>query len=87
MQQSSKLALDAKDASMGAIFGAFIGDAAGAVLEFNSTMINENGVNNALTFPGGGVWELDRGQITDDSEMAMSLLQALNDSGKNTFNQ
>ena len=34
-------------------------------------------VNEALTLPGGGVWEVGPGQVTDDSEMALCLLRGL----------
>ena len=71
------MASDFKDASLGSIMGAFIGDAAGAVLEFCSTKINEKGVDYALTFPGGGAMGVAPGQITDDSEMAMCILHGL----------
>jgi ADP-ribosylglycohydrolase len=36
-------------------------------------------VENALTFPGGGVYNLGRGQITDDSELAMCIMQGMAD--------
>lgn len=31
-----------------------------------------------MTFPGGGVWKVSKGQITDDSEMALCLMHAIN---------
>ena len=40
-------------AAYGCIIGAFVGDAAGAVLEFKKK-ISEEDVKHALTFPGGG---------------------------------
>ena len=43
------------DAANGCIFGAFVGDAAGAVLELYSSEIEKKDVDNALTFSGGGV--------------------------------
>jgi len=49
------------DRARGCIVGAFIGDAAGAVLEFAPTSVTEKGVNYALTFPGGGVWKIAPG--------------------------
>ena len=55
------MAKDFKDASLGSIMGAFIGDAAGAVLEFCRTKIDEEGVDNALKFPGGGVMRVEPG--------------------------
>ena len=43
-------------AAKGCILGAFIGDAAGAVLEFYNKRIKQEHVDHALTFPGGGVF-------------------------------
>jgi ADP-ribosylglycohydrolase len=34
-------------------------------------------VKKALKFPGGGALKVGKGQITDDSEMAMCLLHGL----------
>lgn len=61
----------------GCIAGAFIGDAAGAVLEFQKTKITQKEVERAVTFPGGGVFDFEPGEITDDSEMALCLLNAI----------
>ena len=63
-------------AAYGCIIGAFVGDAAGAVLEFRRK-ISEEDVQKALTFPGGGNLDVSPGQITDDSEMAISLLRGI----------
>ena len=38
----------------GSVLGAFVGDAAGAVLEFSKTKIDQSMVQNALEFNGGG---------------------------------
>jgi ADP-ribosylglycohydrolase len=65
------------DAATGAILGALAGDAAGAVLEFFGKPITEIDVRRALSMPGGGVWNVAPGQVTDDGELTMSLLEAL----------
>lgn len=65
------------DAALGAVLGALVGDAAGAVLEFFGRAIAPNDVEHALAMPGGGTWEVAPGQITDDGELTMSLLNAL----------
>lgn len=65
------------DAATGAVLGALVGDAAGAVLEFFSGEIGPADVEHALTLPGGGVWRVAPGQVTDDGELTMSLLRAL----------
>jgi ADP-ribosyl-[dinitrogen reductase] hydrolase len=65
------------DAALGAVLGALVGDAAGAVLEFFGRRIDASDVAHALTLPGGGTWAVAPGQITDDGELTMSLLNAL----------
>ena len=65
--------------ALGAIKGALIGDATGAVMEFkflNSLPTNSD-VESALLLPGGGAFRLAPGQITDDGELTLSLLNAL----------
>lgn len=61
----------------GAVLGALIGDAAGATLEFLGRKPTTGEVEQALGMCGGGVWSLSPGQITDDGEMTLALLQAL----------
>ena len=34
-------------------------------------------MDECMKMPGGGPWEIAPGQITDDSELAMCLLQAI----------
>ena len=63
-------------AAQGAVVGAFVGDASGAPLEFKPQPTPEQ-VAEALTMPGGGVWNVGPGQVTDDSEMALCLLRGL----------
>jgi len=68
------------DAALGALLGACVGDAAGAVLEFVEPAPTTAQVQWALTMPGGGVWGVAPGQITDDGELMLCLAQALADS-------
>lgn len=68
------------DAALGAVLGALVGDAAGAVLEFFGRPLTAGDVEHALTMPGGGTWAVAPGQITDDGELTMSLLNALAES-------
>ena len=58
------------------IFGAFLGDAMGAFCEFEKPNPKNcrNIFNNEITVIGG-----EKGQITDDSEMALSLAYAIMD--------
>ena len=80
------IAESVEDAARGCILGAFIGDAAGAVLEFYHKQITQKVVNRALTFPGGGSLAVEPGQFTDDSEMAMCLMHGLIE-GKGAIDQ
>ena len=52
--------------------GAFIGDSIGSYVEFQEGQ-PEKVLNKAMTMPGGGPFNLARGQITDDSEHALCL--------------
>ena len=70
------LSPDLHDRALGAILGALVGDAAGAVLEF-AGLPSTASVQAALTFPGGGWWKVAPGQITDDGELTLSLARAL----------
>ena len=67
------------DRATGALWGAWLGDAAGAVLEFLRRKPTDAEVEHALTFPGGGVWGVAPGQVTDDGELMMCLWIALRD--------
>ncbi|MCF7929180.1 MAG: ADP-ribosylglycohydrolase family protein [Spirochaetales bacterium] len=66
-----------KDHAYGAILGALAGDAAGATLEFLGRRPEPDEVRQAMEMTGGGVWGTAPGQITDDGEMALSLMHAL----------
>lgn len=63
----------------GCMIGLMCGDAAGATLEFYRGHITENVVQNAMKMPGGGQLHVGKGQVTDDSELALSLAFALFD--------
>ncbi|MEZ4866125.1 MAG: ADP-ribosylglycohydrolase family protein [Caldilineaceae bacterium] len=68
------------DAALGCLLGACVGDAAGAVLEFKSPPPTVADAAWALTMPGGGVWGVAPGQITDDGELMLCLAQGLAES-------
>ena len=59
------------------IYGAFVGDAIGAHVEFSSANVAEERVNTAMAMVGGGTHQTAPGQITDDSEMAIGLLRSI----------
>eukprot|EP01031_Cornospumella_fuschlensis_P041923 gene41923-51177_t len=69
--------LDLMSRVRGAILGGWCGDAAGAVLEFHQGEITNELVENALSMPGGGALKVAPGQITDDSELEICLVNAL----------
>lgn len=73
MEQARNL----KDAALGCLLGACVGDAAGATLEFMAHPPTNAEVQRALQMPGGGVWQVAPGQITDDCELGLSLARAL----------
>jgi ADP-ribosyl-[dinitrogen reductase] hydrolase len=68
-------------ASLGAVLGALIGDAAGGTLEFLGHQPSAAEVANAMRLPGGGVFQLAPGQFTDDGEMTITLIRTLNAHG------
>lgn len=81
------------DRASGALLGGLIGDAFGGRYEFmpeyrnqlaNDRLYSANN-DGVITMFGGGVWNLTPGQITDDSEIALTLAQSILD--KKCFNQ
>ena len=66
-----------QSAALGAVMGALIGDAAGAVLEFWGDKPSRRDVDDALMMDGGGALDVAPGQITDDGELAIALAEAL----------
>jgi len=60
----------------GCLLGAWVGDAFGGVLEFGGIPSAE-AIRQAWTMPGGGAHRLGPGQVTDDSEMGLSLFRGL----------
>lgn len=64
-------------AAAGAILGSLCGDAAGSTLEFLEGPVPAQRVEQALEMVGGGPWHTAPGQVTDDGEMALSLMHAL----------
>ena len=67
-------------AAYGALLGAAVGDSCGSYLEFHPGSLIRSWsqlVDKALTMPGGGVFRLASGQLTDDTELALSLAHGL----------
>jgi ADP-ribosyl-[dinitrogen reductase] hydrolase len=67
----------AENAAWGAVFGALIGDAAGARLEFMGRKPTASEVSDALQLKGGGTFGVAPGQVTDDGELTVALLHAI----------
>jgi ADP-ribosylglycohydrolase len=67
------------DRAYGSIFGAFIGDACGSFNEFNPQRkpIDSEFMKKCMSMPGGGPFVLGSGQITDDSELAMCVMEGI----------
>ncbi len=61
------------DAALGCLLGLAVGDAAGATLEFKGGSISAAEAAEAMAMPGGGCWSVGPGQVTDDTELALSL--------------
>mgnify|MGYP001371940642 CR=1 FL=1 len=65
----------------GCILGGWCADAAGATLEFCRKPITEQMAETAMKMPGGGSIGVGPGQITDDSELEIAILNGLVRSG------
>ncbi len=61
----------------GCLLGGWCADAAGATLEFSHTPITNQMVEIAMKMPGGGAIGVGPGQITDDSELEIAILNGL----------
>ena len=70
--------MDELDRCRGCLFGAWLGDATGSILEFKGRP-SPSALREAFDLPGGGIAKLGPGQITDDGELTCCLLQALID--------
>ena len=65
------------DHATSCIAGALIGDSCGSFHEFGTKELSEAEMDFCMTMPGGGPFELNPGQVTDDGELTMCLLSAL----------
>lgn len=73
----NRIADERRAVARGALFGALIGDAAGATLEFLGRPPTARECDHALQLRGGGVWGTAPGQITDDGELTLCLARGL----------
>ncbi|MCP3660555.1 MAG: hypothetical protein GY830_09695 [Bacteroidetes bacterium] len=74
-----KLDKDYVNANLGLTFGGAIGDSIGSYLEFFKGKIKQTDIDRAMVMPGGGCWNVSSGQITDDTELAISCAKGLVD--------
>ena len=88
MRKETKQILDSiqpnsfEDFAYGSMIGAFIADSMGSLEEFIKVPVPEERLPYSLAMPGGGPHRVGPGQITDDSEMAMSLAYGITKSEK-----
>lgn len=69
--------MDIKNLAQGCLVGCFVGDSAGARLEFLGRKPGDTELDDALAMKGGGVFRVAPGQITDDGELTLALARAL----------
>lgn len=72
-----KKQMDIKNLAQGCLVGCFVGDSAGARLEFLGRKPGDTELDDALAMKGGGVFRVAPGQITDDGELTLALARAL----------
>ena len=65
-----------RSAALGSVLGAFIGDSLGSFIEFEHNISPER-LRDTLAMTGGGPFRLGKGQVTDDSELAMCMMRGL----------
>jgi ADP-ribosylglycohydrolase len=75
---------DLMDRAKGCLAAHFLGESIGSYLEFSS-QIGEEQVDKAMLMEGGGWFNINPGQITDDGEIAISLLEGLIDAQDKGF--
>jgi ADP-ribosylglycohydrolase len=73
----SKNKMEIENLARGCLVGAFVGDSAGARLEFLGRRPDNAQLDDALAMKGGGVFRVAPGQITDDGEFTLALARAL----------
>lgn len=75
------LSLEQRDRAVGAILGAAMGDALGAPYEFSTSSPGITLGGTAADLPGGGTLDWTPGEWTDDTSMAVPILEAISRSG------
>lgn len=65
------------DKIRGALFGVAIGDALGATTEFMTKEAIQQEYGKVTEIIGGGHWQLEPGDVTDDTEMTIALIKGI----------
>ena len=73
----TELSLEQRDRAVGAILGAALGDALGAPYEFSTSSPGVTLLGTVADFPGGGAYAWRPGEWTDDTSMAVPVLEAI----------
>lgn len=73
----TELSVEQRDRAVGAILGAAVGDALGAPYEFSTSSPEVTLRGTAADFPGGGAHHWRPGEWTDDTSMAVPVLEAI----------
>ena len=63
--------------AMGCLIGALVGDSCGSMHQFAYKPLSEVELDFCFTMPGGGHYQLNPGQVTDDGELMLCLMHAL----------
>lgn len=74
-----------KNKIAGAVYGAAIGDAMGATTELMFKKDIEKELGKVTSILGGGWLGLKKGQVTDDTQMSICVMQALMNQDKKDF--
>lgn len=64
---------------LGGLFGVACGDALGGTLEFLTQDEGKSKYGYLKDIVGGGYWELDAGEVTDDTMMTIAVAEGILD--------
>lgn len=71
---------------LGGLFGVACGDALGGTLEFFTQDEGEKQYGYLKDIIGGGCWELEAGEVTDDTMMTIAVAEGILDDPENPIN-
>lgn len=79
--------IDFLDSVKGSLYGFAIGDAMGASTEFMTAKAISDKYGKLQNIVGGGWLGLEKGQVTDDTEMMLCVYRGIRDDPKNPLSQ